>query len=319
MERLLNNRYTEYAITGMLILGVILIFFTPMVSILKKLSHFSVHIMLIYLMAGMFFFLYDQKRLVVVSMLCTAAICLFLKNASNQDIRLPMENAGPKLRVALLDLSAAEDGYGKTLDHILDLNADLVSVQELTPNWVPALHDSLCQMYPYQLSVPRIDPYGMGVYSRLPFEQVDTFYFGRIPNLRTSISIGPDLSVHLIHSISRAPVNEMAYSDIRDHFREVMRYSAPLEGELITMGNYHLPSWSPEIQEFKALSGLKDSRRDGLPRRSVGLATFFGVPVDHIFFSEGLECTDFSSVFNESSSHLGITGCYQLRTKGSEL
>ena len=314
METILNNRIVQSAISVILVIGVVLIFFTPMVGFLKRLSNFSVHIMLLYLLVGMFFFLFDQKRLVIVSLACCGALCLFLKNASNQDMRLARENEEPRLSLGLVDLSSAEDGYEKTVEHILSINADIISLQELTPNWVPVLNDSLARIYPYHHLLARIDLFGMGVFSKFPITGIDTFYFGDIPNLLTTVKVRDDLSFHIIHSVSEAPVNEQAYTDINGHFREVAMFMASLEGPVITVGNYRLPSWAPEVQEFKFSAGLKDSRRDGLPRPSRGIASFFGVPVDHIFYTGGLECTEFKSLLNENSSHLGIYGCYQLKS-----
>ncbi len=314
MERILHKRIVEYAVSIALVAGVVLIFFTPMVGFLKRLSNFSVHIMLLYLLTGMFFFLYDQKRLVIVSLACCGTLCLFLKNASNQDLRLAQINAGPRLSVSLVDLSLAEDGYEKTIEHIRKTDADVISVQELTPNWLPVLNDLLCKDYPFHYTMARIDPFGMGVYSKLPMTEIDTFYFGQIPNLVTSVNVVEDFPFHIIHSISEAPVNQEAYADIEAHFRKMSRYLASLDGPVITVGNYRLPSWAPEIQAYKFSAGLKDSRRDGLPRPSKGIASFFGVPVDHIFFSEGLECTNFKVLLNDNYSHLGIYGSYQLKT-----
>jgi len=314
MESILDKKFVQYAISVALVTGVVLIFFTPMVGFLKKLSNFSVHIMLLYLLAGMFFFLFDQKRLVIVSLACCGTLCLYLKNASNQDLRLARVNAGPSLSVGLVDLSLAEDGYEKTIENILNINADVLSFQELTPNWLPVLNELLCKEYPYHHTMVRIDPFGIGVYSKLPILATDTFFFGHIPNLVTSVEVvDNNLPFHIIHSISEAPVNEAAYMDIEDHFREVTHYLGNLEGPVITVGNYRLPSWAPEIQEYKFNAGLKDSRRDGLPRPSRGIASFFGVPVDHIFYSEGLECTNFKVLLNENYSHLGIYGSYQLK------
>ena len=313
MESILNKRIVQYLFSIALVTGVVLIFFTPMVGFLKRLSNFSVHIMLLYLLAGMFFFLFDQKRLVIVSLACCGTLCLYLKNGSNQDLRLAQVNAGPSLSIGLVDLSLAEDGYEKTMEHILSINADVVSFQELTPNWLPVLNELLCREYPYNLTMARIDPFGMGVYSKLPIPAIDTFYFGNIPNLVTSVSVVDNMPFHIIHSISEAPVNEEAYTDIERHFREMASYLDSLDGPAITVGNYRLPSWAPEIQEYKYRARLKDSRRDGLPRPSRGIASFFGVPVDHIFYSEGLECTNFKVLLNENYSHLGIYGSYQLK------
>jgi len=313
MERLLKNHFIQFLISGVLLLGVLFIIFTPSIGLFKKLSNFSVHIMMGYLLIGMFFFLYDQKRLVIASLIGCGVLCLYLKSASNQNMRLAIENAEPKLSIALVDLSSADDGYQRTIEHIRGVEADVISFQELTPNWVDILRDSLGSQYPFQHMMVRLDPFGMGVFSKFPFQKIDTFYYKQIPNLLTSVDIKHSTPFHLIHSISEAPVNDKAYAEIRSHFQEITSYSASLFGEIITVGNYHLPSWASEMLEFKFNARLKDSRRDGLPRSPGGAVSFFGVPVDHIFFSEQLECTEFRVIANDNASHLGIVGTYQLR------
>ena len=48
MERLLKNHFIQFLISGVLLLGVLFIIFTPTIGLFKKLSNFSVHIMMGY-------------------------------------------------------------------------------------------------------------------------------------------------------------------------------------------------------------------------------------------------------------------------------
>ena len=78
------------------------------------------------------------------------------------------------------------------------------------------------------------------------------------------------------------------------------------------VGDLHLPPWASEIQRFKDISHLEDSRRDINPRNIDGSMSLPRIPVEHIFFSKDVECTSFSELGNSTIGRIGIAGTYQL-------
>lgn len=318
MKRIVNKKSISFLIAALLLAGVVLILFTPSVPILKRFSNFTVHIMLGYLLAGMFFFVFDQKRLMIASLIGCGVLCLYLKNASNQNMRLAAETSAPKLKIALVNLSFAEDGYVETVNHIKSLDADIVAVQELTPDWQGFFRDSLLEAFPFRHQMVRIDPFGMGVFSKFEFCEIDTFFYGDIPNLRTSITLNEEYPIHLIHSLSLPAINNSAYARVQSHFEVIQMYIDTIDGAVITLGDYNLPSWSSELQEFKFKADLNDSRRDVTPRSAEGSVSLFRIPNDHIFYRDALSCTEFNVILNSSTSHLGICGTYQLKSNIEE-
>jgi len=83
---------------------------------------------------------------------------------------------------------SASDDYEFIVEEILESNADLVSLQEVTPLWDDVLTEALSEKYPHSKTINRFD-LGIAVYSRLPFVSVDTFMCEDIPNILGTISL----------------------------------------------------------------------------------------------------------------------------------
>jgi hypothetical protein len=63
----------------------------------------------------------------------------------------------------------------------------LLSFQELTPDWNTHLIDRLASKYNYIQTLTRLDQYGMGFFSKLPIQNLDTIFYQQIPNLIGSV------------------------------------------------------------------------------------------------------------------------------------
>ena len=312
MKRLLGNKLVQYAIAAAIIAGALLCIFTPDMFILKRGADFTVQIMLIYLLLGMMFLLLNHSRLMFIALGACGLLCLYLKSVSDQRIKFPSENANPQISVAHINLSLSDD-YTETMRTIWSADVDVISFQEYTPDWHDYLTIELDPRYPYRSCNTRIDPYGMAMYSKYPIEGVNNFSFEDIPNLHAQVSVNEELTIHLISAHTTAPVNSAAYSVIREHFRELSDYVNELSGPVITLGDFNLPSWSSEVQEFKSFAGLSDSRRDIVPASLQGTISLLKIPIDHIFYSKDIECTAFQVITAQSSTHLGILGRYQMK------
>ena len=66
-----------------------------------------------------------------------------------------------------------------------------------------------------------------------------------------------------------------------------------------------------KIRGFRAKTNLQNSRRDLVDGN-------LRVPYDHIFFSNGLECTQFKELKDEAHNYIGIMGTYQIKKENDE-
>ena len=294
MRLLFQNKIVFYSLVGILILGTILSIFTPDVALFKRSEDFTVYIMLGFLAAGLLFLILNQSKLVLISFCCTAILCLHLKRASNPLLRFPEVTAGPKLSIAHINVSASQEGYQSIINQVNQIDADVISFQEVTPDWAQVLEANLVEDYPNMARNVRIDPFGMLIFSKFPISEIDTFYYNRIPNLDLIVSCSNDQKVKLIASYILPPLN------IREHLSIIADQVDKREHPVITLGDYNMVYWSDEIVSFRNVANLKNSRRSTLK-----------VHYDHIFYSDEFECVDFTEIVDVSSNHLGIYGSYQ--------
>ena len=130
----------------------------------------------------------NYTKVMTISLGACMLMCIFLKNESNDAMVMPIANTEAKLSVAHFNVSNVQD-----LDHLIntidDLDVDLLSFQELTPDWNYILQEKLKTQYPYNMSIVRIDPYGMAMYSKENFASMDTFMFDNKPNLQAELLI----------------------------------------------------------------------------------------------------------------------------------
>ena len=307
-----NRVLRHLAVAGLVGLTLVCMF-TPQFLFFKKIAGYTLYVMLGLLAIGMFGFVFQQYRIMMVSLLCCVALNLYLKESSNKKLRLAAETTDPALKISHISLGNAEGDYDKVIHYLLGIDADFLSFQELTPDWNDHLIDGLAPKFNYVQTLTRLDQYGMGFFSKLPFQDLDTIFVRNIPNLAGTIKLADQRDCHIISCQVVPPVNQSAFQTITTQFDSVSQYLNSLEGTKVVLGDFHLPPWSAEVQEFRNDSKLKDGRRDIHPRNVDGSLSLPRIPVEHILFSDAFECTSFAEIGNAQIGRIGITGTYQLQ------
>lgn len=317
MKRLYGHPIFIVIVAAVLITVMLACVFTPDMFLFKRGANFTVQIMLGFFALGMLMFVSNQRLLMYTSLICCALLCIHLKSTSNQNLRLPAQSEGPQITCALINLSLSDD-FEVTTNTIRSTPADVIVFQEYTPDWNDFLQSDLLDVYPYRAMMTRIDPFGMAWFSKYPILVADTFSAADVPNLLVKVKVMENVRVNLISVHTRVPSDANAYKHIRQHFHEVSEHMYSLRDPVLVAGDLNLPSWTNEVMEFKVQSKLTDSRRDITPTSMQGSVSLFKVPVDHIFFSEDLECTSFQVITGARDGHLGVLGSYQLIEKEKE-
>ncbi len=311
VTKILTHRFVQLVLTSLIVLGTFICVFTPNFFLFKMGARFAVQIMVIYLLLGFAFLMLRQSKLMFTSFACCACLCLFLKYASDGQLILPRKTEEQTLDVAHFNVSASTRDFKQTIDEILAINADIISLQEVTPDWDAELKAALQGKYPYSKTVVRLDPFGLAIYSRYPLISTDTFMFEDIPNIVGTIQFNEnEQEVCFIASHALPVFYTNDYERQRNHLMTIARYTNNTNCPVITVGDYNAVPWSYEIQDFKAAAKLNDSRRGFMPS-SNGTFSLFQIPSDHIFYSSHLECIGFQDINSPHSGHFGIKGSYQ--------
>ncbi len=311
VTKILNYRYIQVIISTFIVLGAVLCIFTPNYYLFKMGSEFAIQIMLGYLVGGFIFLYFQQPKLTFTSFACCAGLCLFLKHSTNTEMKAPIITDSEIVNIAHFNLSSTASDYEETIKSIIESDADLVSIQELTPDWLPVLEAELSEIYPYSSSIVRMDPFGIAVLSKRPMLNLDTFYYENIPNLAGTLTCEKGKkALQFIAAHTTPPLYQKAHTHMQEHLEVIGNYINKIDLPVVTIGDFYAPPWCREIQDLKYAAGLNDSRRTA----KLIVSQLFENPVDYILHSNQLTCINFESISNQATEHIGIKGAYQFNS-----
>jgi len=309
--KVLDYRPVQIVMSLLIVFGMVAIVFTPNYFLFKLGARYANYLMLAYLLSGIGFLIFRQQQLMFVSFACCATLCMYLRHSSDQQLKLPEPTNSRAIRVAHFNLSSSNLPPEVITDYIIMTEADLISLQEVTPDWVPLIETKLKKHYPHQSLCVRMDPFGLAAISRYPINALDTFYFDQVPNLMGNIRLAErDKPVHFIMSHTTPPLFSKAYESLRDHLRTIAHRAKQLKDPVLTIGEYNAPPWWSEIQRFKEFAELEDCRMSA----TQGFRDIFESPVDYILYSKHFQCVDFEGLADSSAVHIGITGTFEFNS-----
>jgi len=311
MRSFLEKSYVQYLLGFFIVLSALLCVFTPEQELMQRGAEFTVHLMLTLLAIGLFFMVFDQKRLMMVSLGASMFLAVFLKQASNSNLVLPQKNEQHSVSIAHINLSNINGNINLFFKTLNQISPDIISFQELTPDWHFLLTQNLRNSYPHRHSMVRIDYYGMAYFSKKDIVEIDTMIYEDIPNLEASLNLNQEQKLSIISSYMLPPLYNQLDLKRKKHFDMISKRIKQINLPVIALGDYNLTYWSSEIRNFKSAGNLENSRRD---ISGNGLR----VPHDHIFYTTDLECSEFIEMINPDGSHLGIIGSYQIKSVDDE-
>lgn len=297
----------------MLILGVFFCVYTPNFIMFKIWSQYSSQITLAYWLLGLIFLAYKSPHLTLTSFVSCAFLCIYLKNITNPALAPPKMTNEPIIKIAQFNLTATNSTQEETIGAIKKTNADIISIQEVSPDWYDILKDSFSTSYPYSCQISGLDFYSMRLYSKYAFSTCDTFYSVSVPNLILGFDNKySNKKIYVIASYIAPPIFSSAYEKLQQQLDTLGDHIKDLKGPVITVGDYNIHGASYEILQFRRIAQLNDSRRGYRPDRSNGYISLLEVPTDHVFYTSEMTCLEFLTISGPHDERLGIQGSYQL-------
>jgi endonuclease/exonuclease/phosphatase (EEP) superfamily protein YafD len=278
------------------------------------------------ILAGIF----KRRREVVFMGLAGAAIFgvlwgpLFLPNT-------PTDANGPRLRVATFNVLGRIGDPNEVLASILDTDADVIFLQELTPEYANPLIDGLHVQYPYQILQPTERSAGMGVLSRYPLSELDVELDARWrgePQLLRLDWEGEEIILVNFHAISTAALwprwVARTFESREESIDMLAQFAADSaqHGPVIVAGDGNLTRLNDSYKMLDAV--LEDAwweagtgfghtfpgqvePDDLLTRVSIFLIPHWLVRIDYIFHSEHWTASQaWLADFNGGSDHRGV-------------
>jgi len=311
IKHFFQKKIVENILLFFLLLGVMITVFAPNLPLLEQSADLANQTMIVYLALSIFFLVIGQQRLMIIGMICTGLFAFFLKETTNARIKYAPLNLEEKLKVALINLSAIDSDPEKVIRYISKKSYDVMIFQEYTPNWEGAINEQIFPTYTHKISLPRIDVYGLNVFSQYPIVDSDTFYYEEIPILKLQL-LKNNARFDIVTSYFPPPINAASKTTDQGELDLIASRIRDLKAPLIVAGVFNMVPWSQEIQDFKESAGLIDSRSGYIPSMDKSSGGIFGKPVTHIFYNELLECTNFN-VSRADNDEYGVEAFFQIR------
>lgn len=305
----------QWALVGFIITMSLLFLFPPDFLLAKQFSEYAIHWMVICLIIGILALFLENEKFMYSGFMSSGVIAFYLMNSFNTDLRLANFNNTNAITVVFANLTLGDDDEEKALGSIYLKDADIMIFEELTPEEVPLLQ-KLKARYPYQFMLPRVDPMGKAVLSKLKFQSHQSFDINGVPVLQLKLVNDFEDSFDIVVANCMPPITMKTYQNVSrflDSF--AMRINLQYQNAIVA-ANFNLVPWSRELRNFRIQAGLISSRRDntegGTNTNALGI---LNAPNNEIFYSKNLECSMFHVINDSKSKQLGLYGRYQRKVK----
>jgi len=208
----------------------------------------------------------------------------------------------PELKVASWNVLTSNTNYETAIDSIQQLNPDVLLLMEVNEEWTEQL-SSIEQLYPYAITHPRPDNFGIALYSKLPLEDATVFLTDNLPSVHVQIK-HQEIELHFIGTHPLPPIGEQGTEARNAHLQAIAHYITKLQGEVILAGDLNTTPFSHSFAKFSKQTSLSDSSIGfGLHPTWLKHNLLFALPIDHILLSPGLKATKRKVYGNYGSDH----------------
>ena len=293
-------------IASIVILFTLFVVFIPQIEFNFNIEDYLVHFLMLLIFSGIVGLIISNKIVLYTSFGCAAILALFLKNASNSQLKNPKENKTENITVAHINLSLVTEV--ETVTKIMnDSLIDVISFQEYTPDWANIIPLLLKNQFPHDYQNVRIDFFGKAIFARRPLYEQKIIQLTDIPELETKLLLGQD-TVSVISTFFTPALDSKSKQAARIQFENMSEYILNSKHLQIVMGEFNQVYWSHDILSFRTKTGLQNSRRSVYP-------TTLKMPYDHIFYTNDLECFQFEELSDATGEHIGCKASFQYKRK----
>lgn len=293
-------------IAGMIILVTVTVIFLPFVGLHTHIQEYFVHFLFFLMISGLIGLIINSRTVLFTSFGCAAVLALFLKNASNLDLKNPQPNQTPKIAMAHINLSVTTN-VENIIKLVQDSTLDIISFQEYTPDWAEILPSILKSSFPYQFEDLRMDVYGKVVYSRKPLvikQKIENTYFS---TLDFAVLLNTD-TFHILSTYITPALDGESRKKARLEIEALKNYVINHKNIALVSGEFNQVYWDHDIISFRDKTQMLNSRRE------VDITTM-KMPYDHIFYHPKLQCVLFKEIMDSTHTKVGCYAAYQLKNK----
>lgn len=164
-------------------------------------------------------------------------------------------------------------------------NPDIIALQEISNDWLDQIKPHLSG-YPTQLSVPRQDNFGIGLYSKFPGKVKEVNLSPKkiigVPSIQAELLIGKE-NITIITTHPMPPAGQQAALSRNLQLEALAKRARGAKEPVIIVGDLNITPWSPYFQKLLKDGDLQDSAQ-GFGWQPTWPAQFWHmlIPIDHM-------------------------------------
>lgn len=255
-------------------------------------SHFHLQYFVIQLTCIIFCIF--QKRWRILSLAVISALVNF---SFIVPLYLPSENKisksighPHKLSILLINLNSSNKKYEVTLNYIKDKNPDVLALEEINEKWLSELSEIL-RSYPYKKFIPRRDNFGIGLFSKIPPDNMGIKYYGsvEVPSILANYTFNKKpMTLLFTHPVPPASLNYFNWRN--EQLENIISNRQLFKDRMILIGDLNTTSWSYYFKNFIKAMHLVDSRKGfGLQTTWPSILPIMAITIDHILISPDIK------------------------------
>ncbi len=197
-----------------------------------------------------------------------------------------------QLRLVEINLNSQNTEHARVAEFLRAADADLVLLIEVNERWLAAL-EPVASGYPHRIARPRVDNFGLALWTRLPVDRLEMVHLGSgLPSAVADLR-PPQGPLTLVGTHPPPPAGGSLAEERDRQLEAVAQRLSASRGERVLLGDLNLTSWSPVFDDLLAASGLVDSRR-GFGLQATWPTWFWplSIAIDHCLVSGGLRVVD---------------------------
>ncbi len=272
-------------------------------------THFRLQYFILSLLVTLVFFLRRDWQWLIIGLLAIGINSVGVFSWHLFSPAVSEASNAPSLRILHSNVLSSNKQYSKLIALVSEEKPDIIFLQETNEDWMEAL-EPLEETFPYFLSSPRSDDFGIALFSRIPLSQEEVFHLAGgdgAPSIHINFTLqGREISLLSTHLSS--PRLRSNFQARNQQLEGLVRFAKTLPLPAIIIGDLNVTKWSPYYRKFLKDSGLL-SVREGfglLPTWPAFLPRLMMIPIDHGFVTEGLKVVGVRTGRNIGSDHLPL-------------
>jgi endonuclease/exonuclease/phosphatase (EEP) superfamily protein YafD len=193
--------------------------------------------------------------------------------------------APSSLRVMTVNLSGLDYDSDRLLASVRAESPDVLVLVELTPHserWLAELDE----LYPNRFKRPATGAFGIGMWSRHPFENVREIALGETPVIEARVA-APFGALNVLGVHLRSPISRRLSLARNRQLTQLAELRSTFTGPLVITGDFNITPFSPIFADWLRDTGLRDARAErGFDFSWPAFLPIVGIPIDHCIVSD---------------------------------